>query len=57
MGVILCVYLSVTTLAATYLVCTSKKGLVGFLWHFSDLQHAGFPENALFKLSSGVTVR
>ena len=26
----------------------------GFLWHFPDLQHVAFAENALFK-SSGIT--
>ena len=49
-SVCVCV-LSVTLLATTYLVFTSKvKVSYGSSWHFPDLQRVTFAENALFKV-------
>ena len=47
------VCLSVTTLAATYLISTSQMKIHTLLWHFQDFIRVAFAENALFK-SCGV---
>ena len=43
------VCLSVTMLAATYLIYTKNEVSWGCLWHFHDFSHVAFAENALFK--------
>ena len=47
--VVLCVYLTVTTLAAAYLFYVENRASLHSSWHFHGLGCVAFVENTLFK--------